>query len=133
MGAQNIGFAIPINYAKKDLEEVIKYGKVRRPFLGVRYVLLNKEIAEKNKLATDSGALIVRETLGESAVVKGSAADKAGLKEYDLILECQGEKITEKNPLANILQKFKIGDEISLKVLREGKEITLKVKLEEKK
>ena len=133
MGAQNIGFAIPINYAKKDLEEVIKYGKVRRPFLGVRYVLLNKEIAEKNKLATDSGALIVRETLGESAVVKGSAADKAGLKEYDLILECQGEKITEKNPLANILQKFKIGDEISLKVLRESKEITLKVKLEEKK
>jgi len=133
MGAQNIGFAIPINYAKKDLEEVKKYGKIRRPFLGVRYVLLNKMIAEKNKLPVDYGALIVRETLGESAVVKGSAADKAGLKEYDIILECNSEKITVKNPLDNILQKLKIGEEIKLKVLREGKKITLKAKLEEKK
>jgi serine protease Do len=133
MGAQSIGFAIPINYAKKDLEEVKKYGKIRRPFLGVRYVLLNKIIAEKNRLPVDYGALIIRETLGESAVVKGSAADKAGLKEYDIILECNGEKITLKNPLANILQKLKIGEEIKLKVLREGKKITLKAKLEEKK
>jgi len=133
MGAQNIGFAIPINYAKNDLEEVKKYGKLRRPFLGVRYVLLNKIIAEKNKLPVDYGALIVRETLGESAVVKGSAADKAGLKEYDIILECNGEKITVKNPLANILQKLKIGGEIKLEVLREGKKITLKAKLKEKK
>jgi len=133
MGAQNIGFAIPINYAKKDLEEVRKYGKIKRPFLGIRYIVLNGEIAKLHKLPKDYGALVIRETLGESAVVKGSAADKAGLKEYDLILECQREKVTEKNPLANILQKFKIGDEISLKVLREGKEINLKVKLEEKK
>ncbi len=133
MGAQNIGFAIPINYAKKDLEEVKKYGKIKRPFLGIRYILLNKEIAEKNKLPVNCGALIVRESLGESAVVKGSTADKAGLKEYDIILECNGGKITEKNPLANILQELKISDEISLKVLRERKEIIIKVKLEEKK
>jgi len=133
MGAQNIGFAIPINYAKKDLEEVKKYGKIRRPFLGVRYVLLNKMIAEKNKLPVDCGALIVRETLGESAVIKGSTADKAGLKEYDIILECNSEKITVKDPLDNILQKLKIGEEIKLKVLREGKKIILKAKLEEKK
>ncbi|OIO46271.1 MAG: hypothetical protein AUJ31_02160 [Parcubacteria group bacterium CG1_02_39_15] len=133
MGAQNIGFAIPIDYAKKDLEEVKKYGKIKRPFLGVRYVLLNKEIAEKNKLPVSDGALIVREALGESAVVQGGAADKAGLKEFDIILECNKEKITEKNPLANMLQKFEIGQEITLKVLRSGKEIVLKVKLEEKR
>jgi len=133
MGAQNIGFAIPINYAKRDLEEIKKYGKIRRPFLGVRYIVLNKEIAKVHKLPVDYGALIVRESLGEEAVVKKSAAAKAGLKEYDIILEINGEKITEKNPLANLLQKCKIGEEISLKVLREGKEITLKAKLEEKK
>jgi len=133
MGAQNIGFAIPINYAKKDFEEVKKYGKIIRPFLGVKYILLNKEISEKNKLPVDYGALIVRETLGEEAIIKGGAADKAGLKEFDLILECNGEKITEKNPLSLSLQKLKIGDEISLKILRAGKEIVLKVKLEEKK
>jgi len=133
MGAQNIGFAIPINYAKGDLKEVKKYGKIRRPFLGVRYIVLNREIAQAHKLPVDYGALIVREILGEEAVVRGSAADGAGLKEYDIILEINDEKITEKNPLANLLQKFKIGEEISLKVLREGKEINIKVKLEEKK
>ncbi len=133
MGAQNIGFAIPINYAKKDLEEIKKYGKIKRPFLGVKYIILNKEIAKKDKLAVDYGALIVRETLGESAIVAGSAAEKAGLKEFDIILECQGEKISEKNPLSHILQKYGINQEISLKILRLGKEITLKVKLEEKR
>ena len=131
--AQNIGFAIPINYAKKDLEEVKKYGRIKRPFLGVRYILLSKEISEKNKLPVDYGAFIVRETLGESALVKGSAADKAGIKEFDIILECQSEKITADNPLSSILQKYDIGKEVELKILREGKEITLKAKLEEKK
>lgn len=133
MMAQNIGFAIPINYAKKDLEEVKQYGKVRRPFLGIRYVLLNKQIAKQNKLPTENGALIVREALGESAVVKGSAAEKAGLKEFDIILECQGDKVDDDNPLAQLLQKHKIGEEITLTVLREKKKIELKVKLEEKK
>jgi len=133
MGAQNIGFAIPIDYAKKDLEEVKKYGKIRIPFLGLKYIILNKEIAEKNKLPVDYGAFIMRETLGESPVVKGSAAEKSGFKEYDIILEMAGEKITTENPLSDILQKHKIGDEIELKILREGKEIHLKIKLEEKK
>jgi len=133
MGAQNIGFAIPINYAKKDLEEVKKYGRIKRPFLGVKYILLSKEISQKDKLPVDYGALIVRETLGESAIIPNGAAEKAGLKEFDIILECQGEKITEENPLSLILQKCKVDEEISLKVLRAGKEINLKVKLEEKK
>ena len=133
MGAQNIGFAIPINYAKKDLEEVKKYGKIKVPFLGIRYILITKGMAEKNKLPVGYGALIIRQALGEPAVVKDSTAGKAGLKEFDIILEARGEKITEKNPLSVILQKSKIGEEIELKILREGKKITLKTKLEEKK
>jgi serine protease Do len=133
MGAQNIGFAIPINYAKEDLEEIKKYGKIRVPFLGVRYIILNKEIAEKNKLPVDYGAIILRENLGESPVIPGSAADKIGLKEYDIILEINGKKVTMENPISDILQKAKIDDEISLRVRREGKEIVLKTKLEEKK
>lgn len=132
MGAQNIGFAIPINYAKRNLEEVIKYGKIKKPFLGVRYFLLNEEIAKTNKLPVNYGALIVRESLGEKAIVKNSPADKVSLKEYDIILECNGKKINEENPLTDVLQKQKIGDTVSLKILREGKEINLKVKLEEK-
>lgn len=131
-GAQNIGFAIPINYAKKDLEEVKKYGKIIMPFLGVKYVLVSKNMAEANKLPVNDGAIVVREALGEPPVIKGSAADKAGVKEWDIILECNGEKITSKNPLANILQKCKIGEQTTLTVLRDGKKLNLTVKLEEK-
>ncbi|MFH1643062.1 MAG: trypsin-like peptidase domain-containing protein [Patescibacteria group bacterium] len=132
MGAQNIGFAIPINYAKKDLKEVKKYGKLKRPFLGVRYVLLNKEIATQNKLLVDYGALIVRESFGESAILKGSAACNAGLKEYDVILECEGKKIDEKNPLTEMLQEFEIGSSVNLLVLRDKEQIDVKVKLQER-
>jgi serine protease Do len=133
MGAQNIGFAIPINYAKKNLEEVRKYGKIKKPFLGVRYFILNQEVAKANKLKVNYGALVVRESLGEKAVIEGSPAEKAGLEEYDIILECNGKKIDEENPLADALQNHKIGEEISLKILREGKEINAKVRLIEKK
>ena len=133
LGAQNIGFAIPINYAKKILEEVKKYGRIRRPFLGVRYVILNDQLAKLHKLPKNFGALIIRESFGEPAIVKDSPAEKAGLKEYDIILEIDGEKITEDNPLADVLATKKIGDEIFLKVWRDGKEIEIKAKLEERK
>jgi len=132
MGAQNIGFAIPINYAKKDLDEVKKYGKIKVPFLGVKYVLLSKEMAQANKLPVENGALVVRELLGEAPVIKNTPAEKAGVKEFDIILECNEEKISEKNPLGHILQKCKIGSETTFKVLRDNKEIILKAKLEEK-
>ena len=131
-GAQNIGFAIPIAYAKKDLEEVKKYGKIMMPFLGVKYVLISKDMAEVNKLPVNDGAIVVREQLGESPVVKGSAADLAGIKEWDIILDCNDEKITTKNPLAEILQKCKIGSETRLTVLRDGKTLNLLATLEEK-
>jgi serine protease Do len=131
-GAQNIGFAIPINYAKKDLDEVKKYGKIIIPFLGVKYVLISKDMAEANKLPVNDGALVVREALGEPPVIQGSAADLAGIKEWDIILDCNGEKITAKNPLANILAKCKIGEDTLFTVLRDGKKLNLKAKLEEK-
>lgn len=132
MGAQNIGFAIPINYAKKDLNEVKKFGKIVIPFLGVKYVLLSKEMAQANKLPVEDGAMVVREALGESPVIPDSAADKAGIKEFDIMLECNGEKITAKNPLAEILQKCPVDQETDFKILRDGQEIILKVTLSEK-
>ena len=132
MGAQNIGFAIPINYAKKDLAQVKKYGKIVVPFLGVKYVLLSKEMAKANKLNVENGALVVRELLGEEPVIKGSSADKVGIKEFDIILECNGQKITMQNTLAQIMQKCKIGEETTFKILREGKELILKATLSEK-
>ncbi len=132
-GAQNLGFAIPINYGKKDLEEIKKHGRIKRPFLGVKYIILNAKIAEEHHLPIGYGALVTRERLGENAVIKGSSAERAGLQEFDIILEIEGEKVNDKNPLANGLAKYQINDEIEMKILRNGKEFSLKVKLEERR
>jgi len=126
--AQNIGFAIPINQAKKALDSYKKSGKIIKPFLGVRYVTVNKEIARAQKLSVDYGALLVG-TDDQSAVVAGSPADKAGLKDGDIILEINGQKISENHPLAAIIAGYQPGNEIELKILRDNKESTLKVKL----
>lgn len=131
--AENIGFALPINAAKKDLEELKKYKRIRQPFLGVRYILINKELKERYDLPTDYGALVVSEPFKGEAVVPGGPADKAGIKESDIILEVEGKKISQKDPLLELLQTFKVGDKIKLKILRDKKELTLTVKLGEKK
>lgn len=131
-GAENIGFALPINTAKKAIQDVKERGKIVYPFLGVRYVLVNEQIKNELNLSVDYGALIMKdETTNEPAVVPGSAADKAGLKENDIILEVDGKKITEQNPLYKIIREYNTGDEVQMKVLRDGKEINIKVKLGE--
>lgn len=132
--AENIGFALPINTAKKALEEVKKYGRVRRPFLGVRYVPITKGLRERYRIPVKTGVLVVSEPYpGGEAVVAGSPAAKAGIQPFDIILQVGKEKVSHKNPLQDILQKLKVGDEIALKIFRESQELTLKAKLEERK
>ncbi|MFA6171010.1 MAG: trypsin-like peptidase domain-containing protein [Patescibacteria group bacterium] len=133
-GAQNIGFAIPINEVKGSIESVKATGRIVRPWLGLRYVLINQALADNNKLPVNHGALITKgQNASDLAVIPGSPADKAGLKENDIITQVNGHDITETNPLANELSRFKPGDEVSLKILHEGKEKNIKVKLEEMK
>jgi len=130
--AESIGFAIPINKAKKDIEQVKTSGKIVYPFLGVRYVLINEEIQKENNLSVDYGALIQKGTGGEAAIFPDSVAEKAGLKEGDIILEFNGEKITTENTLAKIIMKHNPGDKVTLKILREGKEQIFEVTLGER-
>ena len=118
--AQNIGFAIPINKAKKSIEQVQTLGKIVYPFLGVRYALL------------DEGVLVQRDESGEPAVFPGSAAEKAGLREGDIILEFQGKKITRENTLARIIMQHDPGDKITLKIKRNNRELTVEVTLGER-
>lgn len=133
-GAQNIGFAIPINDVKRDIESVQKDGKIVVPFLGVRYVIINQELVKKNNLSVDYGALIIHgDTVADLAVVPCSPADKAGLQENDIILEIDGQKINDENTLSNLILKQKIGDEVDFKILSKGVEKTIKIKLEERK
>jgi|SRR5581483_1278149 len=128
-GAQTIGFAIPINVAKKDISQVIATNKIVYPFLGVRYVLVDDQVQQDHKLSVNYGALVLVGSNGESAVTAGSPAQKAGIKANDLILELNGEKITTANSLSTIIAKYSPGDQVTLKVLRAGKEMDVPVTL----
>lgn len=126
--AQSIGFAIPINQAKNALDSYQKNGKIIKAYIGVRYVTVTREIAKQKNLSADYGALISgSSTL--SAVISGSPAAKAGLKDGDVILEINGQKLDENHPLAEEVSQFQPNDEITLKILRDNKESTLKLKL----
>jgi len=133
-GAENVGFAIPIDAAKKDLDDLKKYGRIREPFLGLRYIPVDKNLQQKYGVPVNYGALVISENIpGGEAVMPGSPAEKAGIREADIILEIQNKKITLQNPLQDVLQEFKIGDEIKLKILRKDKEILFKTILTDKK
>ncbi|MDP2684660.1 MAG: trypsin-like peptidase domain-containing protein [bacterium] len=129
---QLVGFAIPINQVKKAVESVIAEGKIIRPYLGVRYILLNADIAKKNNLDIDYGALIVRgsdET--ELAIIPGSPADKAGLVENDIILKVNDQIIDTDHSLARQLQKYNPGDSVTLVIQHDGEEKTVQAVLAE--
>ncbi len=129
---QLVGFAIPINTVKQVIESVEKSGKIVRPYLGVRYVLINSAIKQENNLSVDHGALLsAGGSQNQLAVIPGSPADKAGLVENDIILEVNNTRIDEKTPLANALQKYQIGDTVTLKIFHKGDEKTVQIKLEE--
>jgi len=129
--AQNIGFALPINQVKKAIESVKKTGKIISPYLGVRYLVINSDLAKKEKLSVENGALI-RGSADGPAITPDSPAQKAGLQAEDIILELNGQKIDQDHSLGYLIQKYNVGDQVSLKILRDGKEMTLKAILEER-
>ena len=132
--AQNISFSIPVNKAKRDIEQVKKFGKITYPFIGVYYTLITSELKEKYNLLFDYGAWIGRDKNGEEAkedVFPGSPAEKAGLKKNDIILEINGEKITKDNSLAEIILKYNPQDQVSLKILRNNQEKNVEIILGE--
>lgn len=135
-GAENIGFALPINNAKKDLQDVKEYGRIREPYIGIRYVSIDQELKDKFDLPVPYGALVISEpdiNNTMNAVIPGSPAYKAGVKESDIILEVDSTKITPENTVTDILQKCEIGQRLSLKLLRKGRKRSLKIILAEKK
>ena len=120
---ENIGFAIPINVVKESLANFKKTGRFSRPFLGVRYKMISRDLALLNEVP--EGAYIVE-------VVEGSPADKAGLQEGDIIIKIDGEAVREKDGgLAKIIQKKKVGERIEIEVWRDGERKKLEARLEE--
>ncbi len=126
---QLVGFAIPIDNLKTVIDSVIREGKIIRPYIGVRFIPINPEIANLNKLPVDKGALIYSGDPNLLPVLPGSPAEKAGLKEMDIITQINGQEIDENHSLVTLLQKYKPSDEVTLTVLREGKSLEIKVVL----
>ena len=129
-GAQNIGFAIPINKIKKSIEQAIKTGKIEIPYLGVRYVLVTPSIKEEKSLSVDYGALLIKGEDSQPAVEGNSPAEKANLQEGDIILELNGQKIDLRHQLASIIRQYNVGDSVTLKVLRQDETFDVEIVLD---
>ncbi len=132
-GAQSIGFAIPVNAARRDIEDIKKYGRIRRPLLGLRYIMIDNDLKIKMKLPVDYGALVMRESQHDSAVVPGSPAEKAGIREMDIVLELNSAKLDHDHPIQDFLENLNVGDEVHLLVMRGGKQFPVKTVLVERK
>ena len=133
-GAQNIGFAIPVDSIKSPVNSVKESGEIVRPWLGVHYISISKQLAEKNNLEVQNGALISKgDTLEDSAISPSSPADIAGLRENDIILEINGEEITQTKPLIYLISKHNPNDEITLTILRQGERLEVNLILSSRK
>ena len=128
---QLIGFAIPVNEAKHVVESVIEFGRIVRPWLGVRYITNNQAYAEEHSLSTSDGAVLVEGEDGSSGVILDSPAGKAGVNTGDIILKLDDIFVGSQKPLGKIVTSYKPGDTVVLTILRDGEEIFIKVILEE--
>ncbi len=130
-GAQNIGFAIPINQARRAIESVKKTGTIQSTYLGVRYIPITEALAKKQNLPLSYGAL-VRGTEEGPAVIPGSPAEKAGIQAEDIITKVNGESLEGGKVLASVLQKYGVGEKVTLSIHRGEKDISLDVVLGER-
>ena len=126
-----IGFAIPINDVRNVVKSIQDNGRIMRPRLGLMYQMLSPEIALDNKLNRNSGAWINSGNPNVSSILHNSPAEKSGLKEGDIIFEVNAIKIEGKNTLLSIIQKYKVGDRIGLKVARGEKVLIFTLTLDE--
>ena len=121
-GSIGIGFSIPSNSAKVVIDQLIKFGETKRGWLGVRIQDVTKEIAEIEELDKPRGALV-------ASVAEGSPSDKAGIEAGDIILEFNGKEIKEMKQLPIIVAQTEVGKNVEVKIWRNKKEISKKVKL----
>ena len=122
--AQDIGFAIPINTAKHDINSVEATGQIQTPYLGVRYLTITPDIAKQQNLPVDEGALVRGSDTG-SAIQPNSPAAKAGIQAEDIILQVDSTALTAMTTLSDVISQHNVGDVVTLLVNRAGKQITL--------
>ena len=118
LSAEGIGFALPINQVQKIMEILITKGYVERPGIGVTVTTVDKAMAEENGIPT--GAIVI-------SVVKGRPADQAGILAGDVIVEAKGKKIETQDEFVNIVKTCMIGDELKVKLYRDGEYLELTI------
>jgi len=129
--AQSIGFSIPINDVSGLIKGVKETGKLQQPYLGVAYVSLTDDIAQQLNLKVKRGAYVAppRVSGSQQAVISGSPAEKAGIKEGDIITALDGQTIDQSHSLTSLLDKHAVGDSVSLTINRDGNSLTIKATL----
>ena len=121
-GAQGIGFAIPINTAKAVLDDIVKYGRVTRPWLGVIGVDVSREVARKFNLDADSGVVVIQ-------IIPESPAERAQLQPGDVIVGIGDKQLDSMEALQREIRTRKAGDTVVLVVMRGSEEGRVKVTL----
>ena len=121
-GNLGIGFAIPINMARSIMDQIIEFGEVRRGLLGVNIYTVTPALAEAYGLDSDTGALVAQ-------VQPASAADEAGVEAGDVIVELDGEDVDDAGELRNRIGLMRVGDEVQLLVIRDGKRKRIRARL----
>ncbi len=131
--AQGIGFAIPINIARPIMQQALAGQKLARPWIGVRYTPIDPQVQASRKLPVDRGAYVGagQDASGASApgIVAGSPADKAGLKDGDIIVSIEGITIDLEHPLDDVLTQFAPGKTVTLSILRGSETLSLQLTL----
>jgi S1-C subfamily serine protease len=130
--SNGIGFAIPIDIARPIMDQAVAGEKLTRPYLGIRFVSISRQLADEEKLPVQEGALVGgRDENGNptAGVEAGTPAASAGIKDGDIIVSVDGKVIDGGHPLDATLAQFSPGDKVSLDVLRDGKHLTLEVTL----
>lgn len=128
--AENIGFAIPVNAIKRDVESIKKYGTIRRPFLGIRYAVLDPHVARVLSSSQQEGMLVTSPYSHHPAVLSGSPAQKAGIKEGDVIVAIDGKSLTSHFTLQDALDQYEPGARIALTIRRGAREFVAHLTLE---
>lgn len=129
-GAENIGFAIPVNDLKGLITQVQLTGTFARPFLGVRYIPLTPAVAKQYAVSVDQGAYIAPSGItGQNPIVSGSPADKAGLQPGDIITKVGDHALGKNSSLTTVINQYQPGNTVSLTIVRDGKTVHVSVRL----
>jgi S1-C subfamily serine protease len=122
--AQGVGFAIPIDAVKRVIDQLLKFGRVVRPWLGISGIDMNPAIARRYNLSSDSGMLLAE-------VARDSPAHEAGLRTGDILVEVGVQETREMKDLLLALSKQQIGEELEVSLIRNGRKFSTSLRLEE--